>query len=136
MHLDRATGRPRRLADGFEDLFGPSAGGRKVSARVRHGAPPDAAPVQPWPLRATDFDVMDHVNNAAYWQVVEEALAARPVLPAPLRAEVEHRHAIERGATVTWAAVDREDGGVAVWVLDDGRVAATAVVAPAQSMRW
>ena len=54
----------------------------------------------PWPLRFTDFDVLGHVNNAACWQIVEEALAARRDLRAPLRAEVQHRTAIERGATV------------------------------------
>jgi Acyl-ACP thioesterase len=33
---------------------------------------------QAWSLRFADFDVMGHVNNAAYWQVVEEAMARRP----------------------------------------------------------
>jgi acyl-ACP thioesterase len=131
VHLDQASGRPRRLADGFEDLYGTAAGGRKVSARLRHEGRPPEVPVHPWVLRATDFDVLDHVNNAAYWQVVEEALAARPLLRAPLVATVEHRQAIERGASVTWAAQAREDGGVAVWILDGDQVAATAVVAPA-----
>ena len=128
VHLDPASGRPRRLVDGFPALYGEAAGGRKPSAKLRLGDPPGDAAAVPWTLRATDFDVLDHVNNAAYWQVVEEALAARPLLRAPVRATLEHRHAIERGATVTWAAVGRDDGGVAVWVLDDGRVAASAVV--------
>jgi acyl-ACP thioesterase len=128
VHLDQRSGRPRRLVDGFAALYGETAGGRKPSAKLRHGSPPPEAVAEPWPLRATDFDLLDHVNNAVYWQVVEEALAARPLLRAPLRATLEHRHAIERGAAVPWVAAGRDDGGVSVWVLDDGRVAAAAVV--------
>lgn len=128
VHLDQASGRPRRLTEGFEALYGASAGGRKPSARLRHGGPPEDGTATPWVLRSTDFDLLDHVNNAVYWQVVEEALAQRPLQRAPLRAELEHRQAIERGASVTWVAEERDDGGVAVWVLDGDRVAATAVV--------
>ncbi len=132
VHLDRDSGRPRRLVEGFADLYGEAAGERTVSARLRHPPPPEGASRVPWPLRVTDFDLMDHVNNAVYWQVVEEALASRPLQRAPLRAEVEHRQAVERGATVEWVAEERADGGLGVWVLDAGRVAASAVV---QSIR-
>ncbi len=130
VHLDGRSGRPRRLVDGFEELYGAAAAGRRPSARLLHPGPPEGAATTPWPLRATDIDVMDHVNNAAYWHVVEEALATRPVMQAPIRAELEHRTAIERGASVAWCARDRDDGGVELWVLDGDRVAASAVVAP------
>ncbi|HJR25736.1 MAG TPA: acyl-ACP thioesterase domain-containing protein [Acidimicrobiales bacterium] len=130
VHLDATSGRPRRLGEGFEALYGTSAAGRKPSARLRHGGPPDGVDARPWSLRSTDFDLLDHVNNSVYWQVVEEALASRPLVRAPVVAELEHRQAIERGATVTWSTAARDDGGLALWILDGATIAATAVVAP------
>lgn len=129
VHVDLESGRPKRVPDGFHELYGATADGRRVKARLEHADPtPDATPI-PWMLRFTDFDVLAHVNNAAYWEPVEEALAARPALRAPLRAEVEHRTAVERGAQVEVLLAD--DGpALRVWVVADGTVAATAVVRP------
>jgi acyl-ACP thioesterase len=100
-----------------------------VTARLAHPDPPSSAPSAPWPLRFTDFDVLAHVNNAAYWEAVEEALASRRALRAPLRAEVEHRTAVERGASVELVAEDRDEG-LRVWLVADGAVAASALVQP------
>jgi acyl-ACP thioesterase len=134
VHLDRSSGRPLRLSTGFEDLYGPAAGGRRVKARLQHGDPPDDDSNQTWPwhLRATDIDVLAHVNNAACWEVVEEALAAAPQRRGPLRAELEHRTSIEPGAAVEVVVADRDGAGgdVALWILADGAVAATATVTP------
>jgi acyl-ACP thioesterase len=131
VHFDRATGRPSRIPDGFHAIYGEAAGGRRVKARLDHPDPPEPRPPAfAWPLRFTDFDVLAHVNNAAYWQIVEQALAGRPALRAPLRAEVQHRTAVERDAAVTVHEADLDGGGMQLWVLADGVVAATAVVAP------
>lgn len=132
VHFDRATGRPSRIPDGFHAIYGEAAGGRKVKARLDHPDPPaqTASDGFDWPLRFTDFDVLAHVNNAAYWQIVEEVLSGRPGLRAPLRAEVQHRTAVERGATVRVRVDELDDGGVALWVEADGVVAATAEVRP------
>lgn len=129
VHVDQAIGRPKRVPDGFAEIYGEASGGRRVKARLEHGDPPAGAPTLPWALRFTDFDVLSHVNNAAYWEVVEEALASRRELRAPLRAEVEHRAAVERGASVEVVAVDA-GGALSVWVLADGAVAASAMVQP------
>jgi acyl-ACP thioesterase len=130
VHVDHRSGRPRRLGSAFHDLYGASAEGRRVSARLRHPEPPSGAPCRPWAVREADLDVLAHVNNAVYWEVVEEALAGRSELRAPLRAEVEHRTAVERGAEVQWAA-HGDGAGQRVWVLADGTVAASALVGPA-----
>jgi acyl-ACP thioesterase len=127
VHFDQQTGRPKRVPAGFEALYGEAAGGRRVKARLEHPDPPGDAPGTPWALRFTDFDVLSHVNNAAYWEAVEEALSSRRQLRAPLRAEVEHRTAIERGATVELVAAD-DDLGLGVWLVADGAVAASARV--------
>jgi acyl-ACP thioesterase len=127
VHVDLATGRPRRVPEGFAAIYGEAAGGRTVTARLEHPDPPPGAESVPWALRFTDFDVLSHVNNAAYWEAVEEVLAARRELRAPLRAEVEHRTAIERGAQVELVVDDHPDE-LAAWLLADGAVAASARV--------
>jgi len=130
VHFDRVTGRPSRIPAGFDEIYGEAHGGRRVKARLDHvDAPADGTADRfAWPLRFTDFDVLDHVNNAAGWQIVEEALAERRDLRAPLRAEVQHRTAIERGATVE-VTVAGSDDGLAMWAEADGVVALTATVA-------
>jgi hypothetical protein len=58
-------------------------------------------------------------------------LADQPGLRAPLRAELEHRTAIERGAVVeVVVGSDAGPEGVDLWVLADGKVAASARVRP------
>ena len=91
------SGRPCPLGPDFHRVYGPSAAGRTVSARLSHPRPPapegqpDAG--APWPLRAADFDASGHVNNAVYWAAVEDAVAALGWLPAV--AEIEyHRPAL------------------------------------------
>jgi len=128
VHFDTASGRPSRIPDGFDEIYGEAAGGRRVKARLDHPDPPtDDLGGFAWPLRFTDFDVLGHVNNAACWQIVEEALASHRDLRAPLRAEVQHRTAIERGATVA-VVLAPADGALQLWATADGRVALTARV--------
>jgi acyl-ACP thioesterase len=45
-----------------------------VSARLRHPAPSDAAELGRFRFRASECDLAGHVNNAAYWQPIEEEL--------------------------------------------------------------
>ena len=49
-------------------------------------APPVAAERTPWPTRATDFDLLGHVNNASYWAPIEDALVGvdRPIAAAAI----------------------------------------------------
>ncbi|MGQ0830888.1 MAG: acyl-[acyl-carrier-protein] thioesterase [Microthrixaceae bacterium] len=129
VHVDQASGRPKRVPPSFHGLYGEAAGGRRVKARLEHPDPSAGATRTTWALRFSDFDVLSHVNNAAYWELVEEALSTRRELRAPLRAEVEHRVAIERGAHVEMIATDA-DGALSVWVLADDAVAASACVTP------
>jgi acyl-ACP thioesterase len=94
VYVDRA-GRPARLGDWFFDHYGEAADGRKVSGRLQLPPPPDDAEARAWPLRATDFDPLGHVNNAAHWNAVEDELARRAPGRAPASAELEYRTAIE-----------------------------------------
>ncbi|MEM9135206.1 MAG: acyl-ACP thioesterase domain-containing protein [Actinomycetota bacterium] len=116
--IDVAAARPAPLSAQFLDLYGPAAQGRTVSARLQHPkAPAEGAETWSWPLRVADIDTQGHVNNAAYWAVLEEALGG--VAP-----EGAHEARIEYGAgltlddevTVHHAEVD----GVRLWWLLNG----------------
>jgi acyl-ACP thioesterase len=103
VHLDPDGARPRPLPEGFEAVYGATAAGRRVRARLRHpGEPPPDAPARPWRFRAADLDLAGHVNNAVYWQVVEEELvAAEPA--GGVDVEIEHRAAGDVGEAVVLA---------------------------------
>ena len=73
--VDAQDGRPVPLAASFQRVYGPSARGRQVSARLSHPGPPGSAAARPWPLRTADFDTAGHVNNAVHWAALEDELA-------------------------------------------------------------
>ena len=82
--IDPQTLRPARI-DQLADVYGESAGDRRVRTGLTHPAPPADAASRPWPLRRSDLDVGGHVNNAAFLQALEEE-----DLQAPLTVEVEY----------------------------------------------
>jgi acyl-ACP thioesterase len=147
VHLKTDTMMPSRLPEAFLEIYGEAAGGRKVTASHwlgppagwRNGPVPgtDDGPVErvKWPLRAVDYDVMRHVNNAAYWSAVEEMLAARPgegphPRPGhPVRAVLEYGPGIAPGSDVE-LVVDRTDGRLDVWFAVGRSIAATAHLRP------
>jgi acyl-ACP thioesterase len=86
-HLDPATGAPGRLSERFHAVYGPSAEPVRPDHRLRHPAPPDGAERIPWAFRAADVDVAGHVNNAVYWEALEEGAE----IPASCVVEAEHR---------------------------------------------
>jgi acyl-ACP thioesterase len=126
VHVDRERGVPAPLPKGFDAVWGSSSQGRKVSARLRHQGPPADAQRSPWSLRATDFDVLDHVNNAAYFAPVEEQLARRGISHVT-RAEIEFRAGLDRGDDVELLVSDRDDG-FACWLVVDHDVRASMLV--------
>jgi acyl-ACP thioesterase len=112
VHVDD-EGRPSPLGPGFLEVYGEALRGRQVDGRLRHQPLAAGEPgVQrlPWLVRATDLDVLDHVNNAMAWAVLEHAAALAveavdaPSTPAwasaPRRVEVEYRDPIDRRAVV------------------------------------
>jgi acyl-ACP thioesterase len=102
--------RPARI-DGF-GIYTEATGGRPVSTKLLLPDPPAGGKRVPWPLRMTDIDLHGHLNNAAYWQAVEERLARRGPDPAlSLRALLDYRGPIDLDDQVTlteWA----DEGGV------------------------
>lgn len=123
--IDPATNRPTRLSPDFVAIYGSAADGRTVGARLRHPGPADDADSRPWPLRSTDHDGMDHVNNAATWEPVEDELDRRDL--TPIRAEVEYPGAIERREAVELRSTLVDDE-LRIWLLADGAVRASSLV--------
>jgi acyl-ACP thioesterase len=154
VHLNPATMVPAPLPPAFKEIYGEAAGGRRISAShwlrppqgwrrppVPAASPagpedPEAPEVKPseriaWPLRAVDYDVMRHVNNAAYWAAIEELLASQPGRGPHPRRGTTVRGILEYGAGIgPGAAVDllveRSDSSLDVWFVVDGSIAATA----------
>ena len=121
IHLDRDSLRPAKLTDVFAQVFLDSTEGRSVSSRLELDGPPDDTRAAPWPLRFADFDVMDHMNNAIAFAAVEEVLAARRDLRAPMRVEVEYRSPIDRDMEVCLAGIDGNGvDGYDGWLMDAG----------------
>jgi acyl-ACP thioesterase len=125
VHLQPDGLRPQPLPAGFDAVYGPSAAGRRVRARLRHpAAPPADAAARPWHFRGADLDLAGHVNNAVYWEALEDELVEREP-HAGLAAEIEHRAPASAGAATVLAA------GAQRWIADaTGVVVATLTAAP------
>jgi acyl-ACP thioesterase len=123
--ITAADGRPVPLGDTFHRIYGPSTGGRQVSARLSHPGPPAGAAGRPWPLRASDFDTAGHVNNSIHWATVEDVLAGLDWLPSA--AQLEHHRPVLPGHDPQ-LLTERAGGQLSVWLCHDGERLASAVL--------
>jgi acyl-ACP thioesterase len=112
VHLDAERWRPSPLTQSEMDTYG-GMPARRVSARLRHPAPETTARGAGWVFRATECDIADHVNNAAYWQPLEEELLAGED-PAQLDVEIEYRAPAQPGAKRVVS------NGSYRWIVGDG----------------
>jgi acyl-ACP thioesterase len=124
VHLDPGGARPVPLTEAELDIYGPSAMGRAVKARLRHpAAPPEGAAGRPWTFRAGELDLAGHINNAAYWTALEEELVAGEE-PAGLDVELEFRTPAQAGPFTVVAEGHRR------WIVaPDGTVHASFAIA-------
>jgi acyl-ACP thioesterase len=90
VHLDVEHWRPTPLTEAEISTYGGTRTSRRVSARLRHPTRPSffLAEGTAWTFRATECDIADHINNAAYWTPLEEELLVGPD-PEPERLDVE-----------------------------------------------
>jgi len=96
VHLDPVSGQPTPLTPAEIDVYGESVSDWQVQARLRHPRPTGSEPSQRWWFRAVDCDLAGHINNAAYWTVLEEELL-RGAEPSTIDAEIEFRSASQPG---------------------------------------
>jgi acyl-ACP thioesterase len=124
IHVDTETLRPLRLGEEFTRIYGESAGSRRADFRLRHPEPPHDASRAPWRFRAADVDVAGHVNNAAYWEAVEEFLMNGPE-PQSADLEIEYQKPAQPGDAIAL------HGSGGLWVqAPDGRLHASIVGLP------
>lgn len=122
VHLDPVHWRPMTLVEEEFEVYGSAAAGRRVTARLRHPTPDAIESSSTWLFRATELDIAGHINNAAYWQPLEEELLAGPE-PATLDAEVEFRSPAQPGSKRVLRS------GPLRWIVDgDGQVHASALL--------
>lgn len=123
VHLDPATGRPIPVSEEEALLWGASAGGRQVRARLRHPAPTWKEERAGWNFRATELDMAGHINNAAYWQPLEEELLSGEELER-VDAELEYRTPAQPGGKL----ILRD--GIRRWIVgEDGDIHASILLA-------
>jgi len=118
--------RPARI-EGF-GVYAEATEGRGVSTRLELAAPEDGAVRRPWPLRSSDVDLHGHVNNAVYWQAVEDALRDSAVdAHGPLAAELDYRDPVDLSEQVE-LVVDGDGAALCVGFRVEGAMRAVARV--------
>jgi acyl-ACP thioesterase len=124
VHLDPEARRPTPLTLGEIEAYGDAAAGRRVTARLRHPAPAAIETRFPWRFRAAECDLAAHINNAAYWTVLEEEILTGND-PDALDVEIEYRTPAQPGEKVVLCNGDRR------WIVDEaGETHASIVVSP------
>ena len=97
VHLDPDHRLPSQVTDAELAVYGASIGERHVGARLRHPRPENIEDERRWRFRRTDADIADHVNNAAYWEPLEDELLEGPQEPVRVDAEIEFRMPAQPG---------------------------------------
>ncbi|MGK2881954.1 MAG: acyl-ACP thioesterase domain-containing protein [Mycobacterium sp.] len=93
ININRETQGPARISDDFLEGLRRTTDEGRLRWKGYHtaGSREDAAQIREFPIRATDIDLFDHMNNSVYWSVVEDYLASVPELrDNPLRITIEH----------------------------------------------
>ncbi|QNG19735.1 4-hydroxybenzoyl-CoA thioesterase [Rhodococcus triatomae] len=132
INISPETGMPTRMSDRFIERLAESTAEHRLKWKrwITDDLPDAAEPGvtdAPFVLRHTDIDPFDHVNNAVYWQAVEEQLARR----APHLVDVPHRAVVEYLSPIV--STDQialrsrvDDTALTIWFVVDGAVRATA----------
>ena len=93
ININRETQGPARISDDFMEALQRTTDVDRLrwKAYLTAGSRADANEIRDFPIRVSDIDLFDHVNNSVYWSVVEDYLASFPELLAePLRVTLEH----------------------------------------------
>lgn len=132
INISATTGMPTRISDEALELLARTTEQHRLRWKpwLTEPAPAPSHTDIHFPLRATDIDSFNHVNNAAYWHAVEELLVdQRPLVTAPHRAVIEYLSPVLGGEHVT-IRHRYDDGALTLWFVVDGAVRSVAKVAP------
>lgn len=101
ININRETQGPARISDEFLDGLRKTTDVDRLrwKAYLKAGSRDDADQIRDFPIRFTDIDLFDHVNNSVYWSVIEDYLSSYPeLLEKPLRVTIEHDAPVALGA--------------------------------------
>ncbi|MFE9580906.1 acyl-[acyl-carrier-protein] thioesterase [Nocardia sp. NPDC006044] len=135
IHFGTESGLPARMSDRFmEPMLAATTEHRlRWKAALTDPAPAagaDGVTVRPFPLRITDIDMLDHVNNSVYLSGVEEVLADHDDLKSgPHRAIIEYVKPLKSGDDVDLAAF-RTGSALDIWFTVSGETHAVTRVVP------
>lgn len=128
-NLDKDTLTPSPITDGFFNRLATTTEEHQLKWHQWLPDPvPEGSASFSFPLRHTDIDLFQHLNNTNYWHAVHEVLARYPKIgTAPYRAVVEYRRPITHDEPVTIRHC-LSDASVRFWfcVGDEVRAAAMA----------
>ncbi len=127
--FDPDTGMPARISEELEaDLVAHTRQNRLRWRALLPDPVSEGATTEHFPLRSTDIDMMQHLNNAVYLEVIEGLLARTPALrDRPHRAVIEYLKPIAPDAQVQ-IAVETGADRIGVWFVVDGVEHARAAV--------
>ncbi|MCW2654347.1 MAG: acyl-ACP thioesterase [Mycobacterium sp.] len=100
ININRDTGMPARISDDLLDELRRTTDVHRLrwTSHLSAGGRQDADQIYEYPVRFTDIDLFDHMNNAVYWSVVEDFLSTCPeLLGSPLRVTLEHETPVALG---------------------------------------
>ncbi|MBX9642047.1 MAG: acyl-[acyl-carrier-protein] thioesterase [Mycobacteriaceae bacterium] len=100
--VNKDTLTPSRLVDDCIERFGSTTENHRLKWRPWLTEQVQNGTETPFPLRRTDIDPFEHVNNTIYWHGVHEILSQFPELKtAPYRVVLEYRSPIKSDEPVT-----------------------------------
>ncbi|WP_245722065.1 acyl-[acyl-carrier-protein] thioesterase [Nocardia crassostreae] len=126
IHMNKETMSPSRVSDKFFDLMTTTTSEQRLRWQQWIDAPLPAADGVRFPLRRTDLDHFQHVNNTAYWHAVHEfATDAADLTRGPHRFVLEYNKPIRYGENLD-IHTERGTDGLGIWFAVDGDVRAVA----------
>jgi acyl-ACP thioesterase len=100
ININRETQMPSRISDDFLEGLHKTTSVDRLRWRgyLKPGSRDDASEIHEFPVRVTDIDLFDHMNNSVYWSVIEDYLASHLDLATwPLRITIEHEAPVALG---------------------------------------
>ncbi|MGA5546141.1 acyl-ACP thioesterase domain-containing protein [Mycobacterium sp. NPDC051198] len=101
ININRETQGPARISDDFLSGLRRTTDEARLrwKSYLKAGSREDAAEIREYPVRVSDIDLFDHMNNSVYWTVIEDYLYSHPELleKKPLRVTIEHDAAVALG---------------------------------------
>lgn len=136
INMSMESGMPTRISDDGVALLTRTTDEHRLKWKpwLRDPAPEPSSTDLPFPLRITDVDALDHVNNAAYWQAVEEVLdhgSLGDLTAGPHRAVIEYVAPITKSENVVlrWRREDVDGSpAVIIWFVVNDTVRTVAMV--------